>query len=106
MSPHDCFVWVCCVALLSFFLLSTFLVLGIVVNFDGMVHCLSFVKAKSEVSPADVRELVEFGLDLFHSSQNKLHVQVMMLMMLLKCMTLYVNHGFVSSVSVVIVTVS
>ncbi|XP_074587943.1 proteasome activator subunit 4-like [Curcuma longa] len=35
-----------------------------------------FVKAKSEVSPEDVRELLVFGLDLFHSSQNKLHVQV------------------------------
>ncbi|WOL13929.1 proteasome activator subunit 4 isoform X2 [Canna indica] len=35
-----------------------------------------FVKAKSEVSPADVRELLVFGLDVFHSSQNKLHVQV------------------------------
>ncbi|RWW57093.1 hypothetical protein BHE74_00036140 [Ensete ventricosum] len=67
-----------------------------------MVHYLSFVKAKSEVSPADVRQLVEFGLDLFHSSQNKLHVQVMMLMMLLKCMTLYVNHGSVRWGSVLV----
>lgn len=49
-----------------------------------------FVKAKSEVSPADVRELVEFGLDLFHSSQNKLHVQVRWGSVLVK---LLMKHG-------------
>ncbi|KAG6518351.1 hypothetical protein ZIOFF_018300 [Zingiber officinale] len=50
-----------------------------------------FVKAKSEVSPEDVRELLVFGLDLFHSSQNKLHVQVMMRMIILKFMILKGN---------------
>ncbi|WOG97891.1 hypothetical protein DCAR_0417232 [Daucus carota subsp. sativus] len=35
-----------------------------------------FVKAKSEVSLDDVVELVEFGLQLFHQSQDKLFAQV------------------------------
>lgn len=35
-----------------------------------------FVKAKSEVSSEDVSTLVEFGLQVFHSSQDKLYAQV------------------------------
>ncbi|KAM1276450.1 hypothetical protein ACFX13_029665 [Malus domestica] len=35
-----------------------------------------FVKAKSEVSLEDVTALVEFGLELFYVSQNKLYAQV------------------------------
>ncbi|BFG33636.1 hypothetical protein CerSpe_199100 [Prunus speciosa] len=35
-----------------------------------------FVKAKSDVSSEDVTALVEFGLELFHVSQNKLYAQV------------------------------
>ncbi|KAB1215010.1 Proteasome activator subunit 4 [Morella rubra] len=35
-----------------------------------------FIKAKSEVSLEDVSTLVEFGLELFMSSQTKLYVQV------------------------------
>ncbi|KAM1341287.1 hypothetical protein ACFX2F_005761 [Malus domestica] len=35
-----------------------------------------FVKAKSEVSLEDVTVLVEFGLELFYVSQNKLYAQV------------------------------
>lgn len=36
----------------------------------------SFVRAKSELSVEDVSELVEIGLQIFHSSQNKLYAQV------------------------------
>ncbi|XP_078165661.1 proteasome activator subunit 4-like isoform X3 [Carex rostrata] len=35
-----------------------------------------FIKAKSELSPENVQELVELGLEVFHASQNKLHAQV------------------------------
>ncbi|KAL1204884.1 Proteasome activator subunit 4 [Cardamine amara subsp. amara] len=35
-----------------------------------------FVRAKSELSVEDVSELVEIGLQIFHSSQNKLYAQV------------------------------
>lgn len=35
-----------------------------------------FVKAKSEVSLEDVKQLVEFGLEVFLAAQNKLHAQV------------------------------
>ncbi|KAL8135505.1 hypothetical protein AgCh_010229 [Apium graveolens] len=35
-----------------------------------------FIKAKSEVSLDDVADLVEFGLQLFHQSQDKLYAQV------------------------------
>lgn len=35
-----------------------------------------FVKAKSEVSLEDVASLVEFGLQVFHASQDKLYAQV------------------------------
>ncbi|XP_072991036.1 proteasome activator subunit 4 [Typha latifolia] len=35
-----------------------------------------FIKAKSEISLVDVKELVEFGLELFQASQNKLYAQV------------------------------
>lgn len=35
-----------------------------------------FVRAKSDVSAEDVKELVEFGLELFHASENKLSAQV------------------------------
>lgn len=38
----------------------------------------SFVKAKSDVSSEDVTALVEFGLELFHVSQNKLYAQVIL----------------------------
>lgn len=34
------------------------------------------MRAKSEISLEDVKELVEFGVELFHASQNKLYVQV------------------------------
>ncbi|KAJ6818123.1 proteasome activator subunit 4 [Iris pallida] len=37
---------------------------------------LRFIKAKSELSSEDVKELLEFGLELFHASQNKLYAQV------------------------------
>jgi hypothetical protein len=35
-----------------------------------------FVRAKSELSVEDVSELVEIGLQIFHSSENKLYAQV------------------------------
>ncbi|CAH2053834.1 unnamed protein product [Thlaspi arvense] len=35
-----------------------------------------YVRAKSELSVEDVSELVEIGLQIFHSSQNKLYAQV------------------------------
>ncbi|XP_078443427.1 proteasome activating protein 200 isoform X2 [Wolffia australiana] len=35
-----------------------------------------YVKAKSEVSSGDVKALVEVGLEIFHSSKNKLYAQV------------------------------
>ncbi|KVI02352.1 Armadillo-type fold [Cynara cardunculus var. scolymus] len=35
-----------------------------------------FIKAKSEVSLEDVASLVEFGLQVFHASQDKLYAQV------------------------------
>ncbi|KAK1359103.1 proteasome activator subunit 4-like [Heracleum sosnowskyi] len=35
-----------------------------------------FIKAKSQVSLDDVVDLVEFGLRLFHQSQDKLYAQV------------------------------
>lgn len=38
----------------------------------------SFIKAKSEVSLEDISGLIEFGLELFHVSQNKLYVQVIL----------------------------
>lgn len=35
-----------------------------------------FIKAKSEISAEDVKQLVEFGLDVFHAAHNKLYAQV------------------------------
>lgn len=36
----------------------------------------SYVRAKSDLSVEDVTELVEIGLQIFHSSQDKLYAQV------------------------------
>jgi hypothetical protein len=36
----------------------------------------SFIKAKSDISPEDVQDLVKLGLEIFHASQNKFVVQV------------------------------
>lgn len=75
-----------------FFLL--FILSVLLINFLT-VHCCrmvtpfvfpifsSFLKAKSEVSSADVKEIVEFGLEVFHASQNKLYAQVSMMLMAL-----------------------
>ncbi|XP_073098688.1 proteasome activator subunit 4 isoform X3 [Elaeis guineensis] len=46
--------------------------------------------SKSEVSPADVKEIVEFGLDVFHASENKLYAQVRWGSILVKLLR---NHG-------------
>lgn len=39
----------------------------------------SFIKARSELCVEDVKELVEFGLELFRVSENKLYAQVLFL---------------------------
>ncbi|XP_020109753.1 proteasome activator subunit 4-like isoform X2 [Ananas comosus] len=49
-----------------------------------------FLKAKSDISPGDVKNLVEFGLELFHASQGKLYPQVMWGRILI---TLLKKHG-------------
>jgi len=36
----------------------------------------SFIKAKSDISPEDVQDLVKLGLEIFHASQNKFVVQI------------------------------
>jgi proteasome activator subunit 4 len=38
----------------------------------------SFIKAKSELNLEDVAELVQFGIELFNISQNKLYAQVLL----------------------------
>jgi hypothetical protein len=38
----------------------------------------SFIKAKSELNLQDVAELVQFGIELFNISQNKLYAQVLL----------------------------
>jgi len=38
----------------------------------------SFFKAKSELNLEDVAELVQFGIELFNISQNKLYAQVLL----------------------------
>jgi proteasome activator subunit 4 len=35
-----------------------------------------FIKAKSDISPEDVQDLVKLGLEIFHASQNKFVVQI------------------------------
>ncbi|OAY75058.1 Proteasome activator subunit 4 [Ananas comosus] len=37
---------------------------------------MRLIDAKSDISPGDVKNLVEFGLELFHASQGKLYPQV------------------------------
>ncbi|KAI0501736.1 hypothetical protein KFK09_016681 [Dendrobium nobile] len=49
-----------------------------------------FIKAKSEVSLEDVKELVESGLEIFNASQNKLYAQVRWGSMLVKLLK---KHG-------------
>lgn len=39
----------------------------------------SFIKAKSEVATEDVSGLIEFGLELFRVSENKLYAQVIII---------------------------
>ncbi|XP_038972814.1 proteasome activator subunit 4 isoform X1 [Phoenix dactylifera] len=56
-----------------------------------------FLKAKSEVFPADVKELVEFGLEVFHASQNKLYAQVRWGNILVKLLR---KHGKKLSISI------
>ncbi|CAN8259509.1 unnamed protein product [Cochlearia groenlandica] len=48
-----------------------------------------FVRAKSELSVEDVTELVEIGLQIFHSSQDKLYAQVRWSNVLVKLMNKY-----------------
>lgn len=49
------------------------------INIDILfLYAFSFINAKSDISPEDVHALVELGLEIFHASQNKFVVQVML----------------------------
>jgi hypothetical protein len=55
---------------------SYYAAFGYSVSDDLCFSFCSFVRAKSELSVEDVSELVEIGLQIFHSSENKLYAQV------------------------------
>ena len=50
-------------------------VYGLMTFFFFFFLC-SYVRAKSDLAVEDVTELVEIGLQIFHSSQDKLYAQV------------------------------
>lgn len=44
----------------------------------ALFNLFSFIKAKSDIAPEDAQVLVKLGLEIFHASQNKFVVQVML----------------------------